>query len=114
MSTLSVRNSRGQAVESFTATDAKNSFGTVLERVLSKGMVAITKRDKAWAVVISVEEYQALLERVPDPLNTLSGEFDELVARMQTPKARAAGKALFKALPADLGKAAVAAARKRG
>ena len=114
MSTHPVRNSRGQAVESFTATDAKNAFGTVLEKAMSKGMVAITKRDKARAVVLSVEEYEALLKRVPDPLKALSAEFDELVARMQTPKAKAAGKALFKASPVELGKAAVAAARKRG
>jgi len=114
MSTLSIRNSRGQAVESFTATDAKNAFGTVLEKALVKGMVAITKRDKARAVLLSVEEYQLLLERGPDPLKTLSSEFDALVARMQTPRGKAAGKLLFKASPAELGKAAVAGTRRRG
>ena len=35
---------RGQAVETFTATAAKNAFGTVLEKALSRGVVAITKR----------------------------------------------------------------------
>lgn len=114
MGTLVVRNSRGQAVESFSATDAKNAFGTVLEKALAKGMVAITKRDRAKAVLLSVEEYEALLERAPDPLKTLSAEFDAVVTRMQTPKAKAAGKALFKATPAELGKAAVTGARKRG
>ena len=114
MNTLSVRNSRGQAVESVSATTAKNAFGSVLERALTKGMVAITKRDKARAVLLSVEEYEALLERAPDPLKTLSADFDALVERMQLPKAKAAGKALFKATPSELGKAAVANARKRG
>ncbi|MHB1765560.1 MAG: type II toxin-antitoxin system Phd/YefM family antitoxin [Gammaproteobacteria bacterium] len=101
-------------MESFSATDAKNAFGAVLEKALTKGMATITKRGKARAVLLSVEEYQALLERVPDPLKTLSSEFDALVARMQTPKAKAAGKALFKASPAELGKAMVVRARKRG
>ena len=114
MSTLSVRNIRGQAVESVSATDAKNTFGTILEKALAKGMVEITKRDKARAVLLSMEEYQALLERSPDPLKILTAEFDALVARMQTPVAKAAGRALFKATPAELGKAAVSAVRKRG
>ncbi|MGH8398343.1 MAG: type II toxin-antitoxin system Phd/YefM family antitoxin [Gammaproteobacteria bacterium] len=114
MSTLSVRNIRGQPVMSFSATDAKNTFGTVLEKALNKGMVAITKRDKTRAVLLSMEEYQALLERAPDPLMTLSAEFDALEARMQAPKAKSAGKALFKATPAELGRAAVSGARKRG
>ena len=47
-------------------------------------------------------------------LETLSGEFDALLARMQTPRARAGMTAAFNASPAQLGKAAVAAARKRG
>lgn len=114
MSTLPVRNFRGQPAASFSATEAKNTFGTVLETALNKGMVAITKQDKTRAVLLSMEEYQALLERAPDPLKTLSAEFDALEARMQTPKAKAAGKALFKATPAELGRAAANSARKRG
>ena len=82
--------------------------------IVQQGMVAITKRDKARAVLLSMEEYQALLERSPDPLKILTAEFDALVARMQTPVAKAAGRALFKATPAELGKAAVSAVRKRG
>lgn len=107
MSAESVRNSRGRTVKSFSATEAKNAFGAVLEQALTKGMVAITKRRKTRAVILSMEEYEALLERAPDPLKTLSAEFDALVARMQTPEAKAAGDALFKASAADLGKAAV-------
>jgi hypothetical protein len=43
----------------------------------------------------------------------LNDEFDALLARSQTAKARAAMKAAFSASPKLLGKAAVAAARKR-
>jgi antitoxin Phd len=116
MPVLSVRNSRGQLVEveSFTATAAKNSFGAVLQKAIAKGIVAITQRDKSHAVLLSIAEYEALLARLPDPLKELHDEFDALVARLQTPRTRAAGQALFKATPAALGKAAVAGARKRG
>lgn len=116
MRALTLRNSRGQLVEveSFTATNAKNGFGTMLDKAEANGLVAITKREKAHAVLLSMDEYEAMVARLPDDLATLRSEFDALVTRMQTPKARAAGRALFKATPAELGKAAVASARKRG
>jgi len=47
-------------------------------------------------------------------LEDLNAEFDALLARMQTAKARAGMKAALNASPKRLGKAAVAAARKRG
>jgi antitoxin Phd len=46
-------------------------------------------------------------------LDSLTGEFDALLSRMQTPKTRAGMKSAFKVSPKQLGKAAVAAARKR-
>ena len=51
--------------------------------------------------------------RAERALNPLSSEFDAAVARMQTPRARAAFEAAFNASPARLGKAAVAAATPR-
>lgn len=116
MPAFTVRNSRGLVVdvETVSATDAKNSFGAVLEKAATSGIVAITKRDKPHAVVMSMEEFGALMARVPDPLESLRTEFDGLVARMQSPQARAAGQSLFKATPAGLGRAAAASARKRG
>ncbi len=59
MATLTLRNNHGQLVEveSFTATDAKNSFGAVLQKAIAKGIVAITQRDKSRAVLLSMEEY---------------------------------------------------------
>ncbi|MGV3622491.1 MAG: response regulator [Archangium sp.] len=47
----------------------------------------------------------------PD-LRALSKEFDELVARMQTPKAKAVARSLFSATSEDFGRAAVAGAKK--
>ncbi|MBI4472820.1 MAG: type II toxin-antitoxin system Phd/YefM family antitoxin [Acidobacteria bacterium] len=99
--------------ESISATQAKNELGRVLEKVIQGDMVVITKHDSPKAVVISVDEYKNLSRATGIKLNTLSGEFDAVLARMQTPKARAGMKAAFEASPRRLGQAAVAAARKR-
>jgi hypothetical protein len=47
-------------------------------------------------------------------INTLSGEFDALLARMQQPAALRKMQAGFRATPEGLGKGAVEAARTRG
>jgi prevent-host-death family protein len=110
------RNRRGQQLEaaSYTATDAKNEFGRVLEVVIQGGAVVITKHDAPKAVLISVDDFNALSRAHESKLDTFSDEFDTLLARMQTPKARVAMKTAFAASPKQLGKAAVAAARPRG
>jgi prevent-host-death family protein len=110
------RNRRGERVEAaaFTATDAKKQFARVLELVLQGGAVVITKHDAPKAVLLSVDEFTALTKATEGPLDTLSAEFDALLARMQTPRARAGMKTAFAASPKELGKAAVAAARTRG
>jgi prevent-host-death family protein len=99
---------------SISATDAKNEFGRILEKVIRGGTVVITKRDAPKAVLISVDEFNALSRAHRVELDTLSGEFDALLARMQRPAARAGMKTAFDASPKQLGQAAVAAARKRG
>jgi prevent-host-death family protein len=104
---------RGRAVETVSATEAKNAFGRVLDTALARGVVAITKREKVRAVVLSLEAYDALVHNSSRMLAALDAEFDGLVAAMRTPRARAAGEALFAAKPAALGRAAVKAVRKR-
>src|SRR5437016_3494183 len=96
------------------STNVKNEFGRVLEKVIQGGMVVITKHDEPKAVLISVRECTALTNANRMKLDTLSGEFNALLARMQTPAAISAMKAAFDASPKQLGKAAVAVARKRG
>jgi antitoxin Phd len=107
---------RGERPEtvSVSATDAKNEFGRILERAIQGGTVVITKHDAPKAVLISVDEFKALSRANRVDLDTLSGEFDRLLARLQRPAARAGMKAAFDASPKQLGQAAVAAARKRG
>lgn len=110
------RNRRGERVEaaSVTATNAKKEFGRVLETVIQGGMVVITRHDAPKAVLISVDEFDALSQASQARLDTLSEQFDALLARMQMPKARAAMKAAFDASPKQLGRAALAVARRRG
>lgn len=108
-------NRRGDPVEptSFSASAAKSEFGRVLEMVIQGDIVVITKHDAPKAVLVSVDEFNALARTKERTLDTLTGEFDELLARMQTPKARAGMKAAFDASPKQLGRAAVEAVRKR-
>jgi prevent-host-death family protein len=97
----------------FTATDAKNEFGQVLETALRDGAVVITKHDAPKAVLLSLDEFNALAGG-QRRLDALTGEFDALLDKLQTAGARRGMKAAFDASPGELGRAAVAAARKRG
>ena len=109
-----IRNRRGEAPVKISATEAKNRLGEVLDSVIQSGMVLITKHQTPKAVLLSMDEYSALSRATESRLDTLNSEFDALLARMQTAKARAGMKAAFNASPKQLGKAAVAPARKRG
>jgi antitoxin Phd len=97
-----------------TATDAKNQMGHLLETVMQGGVVLITKHETPKAAVIPMAEYEKFSRATEAKLDALSGEFDALLARMQTAKARRAMQAAFEASPQQLAKAAVTFARKRG
>jgi len=98
---------------SYTATKAKNEFGRVLEQAIGGTPVVITKHDSPKAVLISMDQFNALSQAPQLKLNVLSEQFDALLARMQTAEARSGMEAAFHASPERLGKAALAAARKR-
>jgi prevent-host-death family protein len=112
---LTFRNSQGELVDvpAVAATRLKNEFGAVLEQAVRRGAVAITRHDTPRAVLISYDEFQALIKARSASLGDLSAEYDVLLARMQTPKARKGMEAAFNASPSALGRAAVRAARKR-
>jgi antitoxin Phd len=101
-------------VAEFSATDAKKSFGAMLDAAIADGIVAITRPNRTRAVIVSLEEYEAPLRRLPDPLARLRGEFDEPVAAMQTPKARKAVDTPFRATSKRLGRAAEKGAARGG
>jgi antitoxin Phd len=98
---------------SVTATEAKNQFGQLLERAIKGERVYITRHEAPKAVLISVDDFRALSSHAKTKLNSLTSEFDSLLARMQAPGARAATKAAFGASPEQLGIAAVEASKKR-
>src|SRR5512146_3153263 len=98
---------------SYTATEAYNEFGTILDRAVQGATVVITKHNAPRAVLISVEKFNALRQAPQLKLDALSAEFDDLLARMQRPTARSSMERAFNANPEQLGKAAVRA-QKRG
>src|SRR5262245_66524007 len=108
MSNLTFRNRLGELVDvpSVAATRLKNELGAVLEEA-AKGAVAITRHDSPKAVLVSYEEFQALVNARAQSLGELDAEFDALLERMQTPKAKKGVETAFRASGAELGKAAV-------
>ena len=93
------------------ASDAKNQFGQVLESALRDGAVVITKHDAPKAILMSIEELEAIAAR--SRLDTLTREFDAKYVRMQKPEFAKAMGAAFSASPKQLGSTAVKAARKK-
>lgn len=109
-----VRGSAGTVV-SVPSSEAKNGFANLIERVVRTNKpVVITRHSQPTVVMLSVDAYERLVAAAPDPLAGLRREFDQLLATMQTPMAKAGVEALFAATPAQLGAAAVKAARKGG
>jgi prevent-host-death family protein len=99
---------------SYTATEAKNEFGRVLDQAIQGATVVITKHDAPRAVLISMDRFKALQQAPQLKLDTLSAEFDAVLSKMQSVAARAGMGRAFHASPEELGKTAVAAASKRG
>jgi antitoxin Phd len=97
-----------------TATEAKNTFGHLMEKAMQGEVVVITKHDTPKVVLISMDEYTTLSSASEMRLDTLSTEFDALLMRMQRARTRSKMRSAFHASPKQLGKAARIAARKRG
>jgi prevent-host-death family protein len=114
MSKLTFRNSQGELVDipAIAATKVKNGFGAILEQANHGGAVAITRHDTPKAVLLSYEEFVSLVKVRARTLDDLGAAFEQLLAGMQTSKARKGVDAAFKASPVELGRAAVKAARK--
>jgi prevent-host-death family protein len=89
-------------------------MGQMLKTVMQGGVVVITMHETPQAAVIPMAEYEKLTSAAEARLNAMSREFDDLLARMQTPKARAGMRTAFDASPQELARNAVAFARKRG
>jgi prevent-host-death family protein len=93
------------------ASEAKNQFGQVLESALRDGGVVITKHDLPKAILLSIEELEAIAAH--GRLDTLTREFDAKYTRMQEPGFAKSVESAFAAPPKKLGAAAARAARKK-
>jgi len=94
------------------ATDFKQHVGRYLDIARTRRVV-IERHGRPTAVLISVEEYEALNPSAPRTLDLLTEEFDALVARMLQPAFRKAMNRAFEAGSVDLGTAHRRAAKPR-
>lgn len=116
MSRLTFRNSQGALVDipTVAATRFKNEFGAIFEQAQVGGAVAITKHARPKAVLLSFTEFESLLKPRAASLDELGAQFDGLLERMQTRRAKKGMAAAFAASPAELGRAAVRVRARKG
>jgi len=104
---------RIQELPTITATELKNSTADVFEQVAAKQAIAITRHEKPCAILLSVEQYEALTGQRPEWLEKLHEEYRGMLERMQGPEQRAGAEKLFRATPEELGQAALWAAQQK-
>lgn len=111
---LTYRNRMGRLVRvpSVSATRAKNEFGRIVDEAESKGAIAIGRYNKQRVVLLSIDEFQALVREREAPAKSLDARLDELFALLASPESRAAMDQAFRAEPEELGAAAVRAAQR--
>src|SRR5690348_14837562 len=95
------------------ATEFKQHVGKYLD-VARTGRVIIERQRRPTAVLISVEEYEALNPAAAQVIDLLTAEFDTLVSRMQRRDFPAAMEKAFAASPEALGKAHRRGVKRRG
>ena len=92
------------------ASTVKNKFREVAAQA-AEGAIAISHYGRPELVIMPAEEFVRLEKSRRAPLDALTGQFDRLVAKMQTGKSQKAVHSLFGASSSDLGKAAVKVAK---
>ena len=105
--------SRGETPERVQASEVKESWGRIRDKARSAGAVVITTRKAETLVLLSIDEYRRLRHVPSESLEALENAFDERIARMQTPKAKAAAHSVFSARPEEFGRAATESVRER-
>ncbi|MDB6152239.1 MAG: prevent-host-death family protein [Chthoniobacteraceae bacterium] len=89
-----------------TASVLKNKFSEVA-RLAANGPLAVSRHRRREFVILTAEQYEELQQSRRAPIESLTAEFDQIVARMNTPEGKRATAALFSATSADLGRTAV-------
>ena len=112
---LKFRTARGEvrSLEPVPASRLKNAPGAIVDQAMAGRPVVITRHDAPRAVILSFEDFEELAREREPALGTLEARFDELLAGMQKPAAKRGVRAALDATPTELGRAAVAAARKQ-
>src|SRR5436190_3444257 len=98
---LKFRNAQGELVDlhRVPATRFKNEFAAMFEQAALGKPVAITKHDTPRAVLISYDEFRALMNARSSGLTELDAQFDALLEQMQEPSVRAAMESAFDSRP---------------
>lgn len=69
----------------FSSTALATKFGDISRVVYQHGATVITKHNEPTMVLMSIERYAQLEHAAEQQLDSLTREFDQLYARMQTP-----------------------------
>ena len=111
---LKFRTPRGEVrtLEPVPASRLKNSPGAIVDQAAAGRPVVITRHDSPRVVILSFDDFEALSSAHEPALGELEARFDEFFGDMQKPEAKRAVAAALDATPKQLGRAAVAAARK--
>ena len=112
---LKFRNARGEvrSLEPVPASRLKNAPGAIVDQAVAGRPVLITRHDSPRVVILSFDDFEELARAREPGLGALEARFDELLAGMQKPEAKRGVLAALDATPKELGRAAVAAARKQ-
>jgi len=112
---LKYRTARGElrSLEPVPASRLKNAPGAIVDQAVAGRPVVITRHDAPRAVILSFDDFEQLARAREPRLEALEARFDALLAGMQQPGAKRGVLAALNATPAELGRAAVAAARKK-
>jgi len=111
---LKFRTARGEVrnLEPVPASRLKNAPGAIVDQAVAGRPVVITRHDAPRVVILSFDDFEELARAREPGLGALEARFDELLTAMQKPGARRGVRAALGATSEELGRAAVAAARK--
>lgn len=84
------------ALPDIPASVLKNKFSEVARRA-AREPLAVTRHNRREFVILTAEQYEELQRSRLAPLQHLTTDFDRMVAKMNTPKDRAARASFFKA-----------------
>jgi antitoxin Phd len=110
---LAARPRRPGPLVSIPSTEAQNEFGRVLDQAAGNTDIAITRHNVVRAVLVSADRYRELTAGDAPSLDALDARFEKLYASMQDRDVRAATARAIDASPEDMGRSAVAAARRK-